>query len=67
MVVYGKDVRKVFKTGDSLAITLPAEYVKALGVKEGDAFELIFDKEVHMRRISPEEIKRYFERRGRDV
>jgi len=30
------DVRKTFKVGNSLVISIPQEYVKRLGIKEGD-------------------------------
>jgi antitoxin component of MazEF toxin-antitoxin module len=38
-----EDVRKVFKIGDSLAITLPAEFVKEHGIKEGQPITLVYD------------------------
>ncbi|GAV21536.1 AbrB/MazE/SpoVT family DNA-binding domain-containing protein [Carboxydothermus pertinax] len=30
------NVRKTFKVGNSLVISIPQEYVKSLGIKEGD-------------------------------
>lgn len=39
-----KDVRKVIPVGGSLAITLPAEYVKAHDIKPGDKIELTYNK-----------------------
>ncbi|NYE57331.1 AbrB/MazE/SpoVT family DNA-binding domain-containing protein [Carboxydothermus ferrireducens] len=30
------NVRKTFKVGNSLVVSIPQEYVKSLGIKEGD-------------------------------
>jgi len=38
-----RDVRKAFRIGDSLAITLPADFVREHGIKEGQPIDLIFD------------------------
>ncbi len=35
--------QKIIKVGNSLGITLPSKYVKALSVKSGDAVELTMD------------------------
>lgn len=64
--IYGKDVRKAFKLGPSIAVTLPKEFVKAHKIKPGDLFDIVFDQELHMKVIKPEEIKKYFEeKRGK--
>uniref|UniRef100_A0A7C3Z0F7 AbrB/MazE/SpoVT family DNA-binding domain-containing protein n=1 Tax=Desulfobacca acetoxidans TaxID=60893 RepID=A0A7C3Z0F7_9BACT len=36
-----RDYRKVIKIGNSVAITLPALFVKAHGIKEGDMLKVI--------------------------
>jgi len=37
--------RKVIKTGNSLAVTIPAEFIKALGVKVGDEAEFVVSEQ----------------------
>jgi antitoxin component of MazEF toxin-antitoxin module len=39
----GKHIRKVIPAGGSLAITLPADYVKAHDIKAGDKIELTYN------------------------
>jgi antitoxin component of MazEF toxin-antitoxin module len=51
----GKDVRKLFKLGGSLVITLPNEYVKRRSLKEGDLVEIYFDDIVYMRPVNVDE------------
>jgi len=34
-------VRRVFRISDSLVITIPSDYAKALGIKEGDYVVLL--------------------------
>jgi len=41
--------RRVIKTGNSLAVTIPAEFVKEVGIKEGDEVEC--ESEVQESRI----------------
>lgn len=42
--ILSKDVRKVIPVGGSLAITLPADYVKAHNIKPGDKIELTYNE-----------------------
>jgi antitoxin component of MazEF toxin-antitoxin module len=51
----GKDVRRLFKLGGSLVITLPNEYVKRRSLKEGDLVEIYFDDIVYMRPVNVDE------------
>ena len=51
----GKDVRRLFKLGHSLVITLPSEYVKKKGLKEGDLLEVYFDDVVYMKPVNVDE------------
>jgi antitoxin component of MazEF toxin-antitoxin module len=51
----GKDVRRLFKLGHSLVITLPSEYVKKKGLKEGDLLEIYFDDIVYMKPVNVDE------------
>lgn len=37
--------QKVFKTGNSLAVTVPNEFVKSVGVKAGDEVRVLDFKE----------------------
>ena len=59
-VVYGKDVRRAFKIGQSIAVTLPPKFTSAHGVKPGDELEAVFNDELHFRIIRTDEIKKYF-------
>jgi len=54
----GKDVRSVIRLGDSLAITLPSEYVRANSIKKGDKVELLFDRELVARPLKQEELRK---------
>ncbi|MBI2268107.1 MAG: AbrB/MazE/SpoVT family DNA-binding domain-containing protein [Candidatus Blackburnbacteria bacterium] len=38
-------IQKVFKTGNSLAITIPAKFVACLGIKRGDNVQVIEQKD----------------------
>ena len=38
------EARKIFRVGDSLAITIPTEFLAALEWKEGDYLKLTMDK-----------------------
>jgi antitoxin component of MazEF toxin-antitoxin module len=51
-----KDVRKVFKLGQSLAITLPSEYVKRKNIREGDLVEIYFDDLIHIKPVDLNEL-----------
>lgn len=37
--------KKVIKTGNSLAVTVPSSFVKAIGVRKGDEVEVRVNKE----------------------
>jgi len=44
--------RKVFRISDSLAITIPSDYAKALGIKEGDyVVLLIYTDGIYIKKI----------------
>lgn len=62
-IVYGKDIRRALKLGRSIAVTLPRGFVKAHNIKPGDMFEVPYNKELHLKPISTDEIKEYFKRR----
>jgi antitoxin component of MazEF toxin-antitoxin module len=53
-----KDVRKVFKIGDSLAITLPPEFIKEHGIKVGDKLEVIFNSFLTAKPMKKEELEK---------
>ena len=57
-----KSVRRAIKYGTSIAITLPAEYVKLKGIKPGDEFEIIFDDYVHIVPIDAEKLEKKVEK-----
>jgi len=38
--------RKLFATGDSLAITLPKDWIKNFHLKAGDAVEIVLEDEL---------------------
>ena len=41
--------RKLFATGDSLAITLPRDWIKNFNLKSGDSLEIVLDEELKIR------------------
>ncbi len=46
MILLIKDmVQKVFRTGNSLAVTIPSRFVMAVGIKSGDYVKLREEKE----------------------
>jgi len=57
-----KAVRRVFKLGDSLAITLPKEYVRSRQLKEGSLVEVIFDDWMHVVPLNERELAERAER-----
>ena len=56
--VFGKSTRKVVKIGNSLAITLPSNYVKAHAIKAGDDMDIWYDEEFHGEPVTEEDIRR---------
>lgn len=61
-IVYGKDVRRALKMGNSIGVTFPPEFVEAYNIQPGDLLEMLYNQELHMRVVRPEEIKEYFEK-----
>ncbi len=45
--------RKLFRSGNSTVISLPAEAMEALGLSEGDDVDLLVDAERHQIVITP--------------
>ena len=41
--------RKLFATGDSLAITLPKDWIKTFKLKAGDSLEIVLEDELVIR------------------
>ncbi len=62
MAEYNKDVRSVLKHGDSLAVTLPYEYVVKKGLKPGDKVEVLWNDFVFIEPVRPEEIRKRMEK-----
>lgn len=54
----GKDIRKVIPVGDSLAITIPKEYVQAHSIKKGDSMEVLFNEIIHITPLNLDEIEK---------
>jgi antitoxin component of MazEF toxin-antitoxin module len=52
----GKELRRVFKLGYSMAIVLPSEYVKKKGLKTGDLMEIYFDDVIYMKPVDVKEL-----------
>lgn len=46
-------VRKIFKTGNSLVISLPKESIQSLGLQEGSEVEVAIDKDENTIIIRP--------------
>jgi antitoxin component of MazEF toxin-antitoxin module len=59
--VLGKAIRKVVRVGNSLALTIPPEYIKEHNIKKGDSFEICFDNVYHAEPLSIKEIQRKVE------
>jgi len=49
-----KVVRRLFATGDSLAITLPKAWINYFGLRAGDTLEVVANNEVIIRIKKPE-------------
>jgi len=58
---FSKDIRRVFRIGDSLAITLPPEFVKEHGLKGGEKLEVLFDSVLKAKPVRPEEVRKELE------
>jgi antitoxin component of MazEF toxin-antitoxin module len=56
--IIDKETRKIIKVGNSLAITLPREYIKAHGLEAGDKMDLYFDEILHIEPVKEEDILR---------
>jgi putative addiction module antidote len=45
--------RKVFRTGNSIVVSLPREFIESLGIREGSEVEVELDRENHQINIRP--------------
>jgi antitoxin MazE len=52
----GKMIRRLFKTGNSIVLSLPREVLEDLGIKDGESVNLELDHEQHRVIITPVEI-----------
>jgi antitoxin MazE len=48
-------IRRLFKTGNSIVLSLPKEILEDLGVKDGESVNLELDREQHRVVITPVE------------
>ncbi|MBE0696192.1 MAG: AbrB/MazE/SpoVT family DNA-binding domain-containing protein [Anaerolineaceae bacterium] len=48
-------IRRLFKTGNSIVLSIPKEVLDGLGVKDGDSVTLELDREQHQVIITPME------------
>ena len=48
-------IRRLFKTGNSVVISLPKEVLDDLGIKDGESVNLELDREQHRLVITPAE------------
>lgn len=46
-------VRKIFRTGNSLVVSLPRESLQNLGLVEGSEVEIVFDEETRTIMVTP--------------
>ena len=46
-------IRRLFKTGNSIVLSLPREVLEGLGIKDGENVNLELDREQHRLIISP--------------
>ena len=58
-------LRKIFKTGNSIVVSLPQEYLEALGADLGSEIELELDRDNHQLIIKP--IQKTLESAGVDI
>ena len=49
--------RKLFATGDSMAVTIPKDWIKHFSLKAGDSVEIIFGDELIIRAKEREDKK----------
>jgi len=43
-LIVNVNFQKIFRTGNSLAVTVPADFIRDLGIKSGDKVKLKVDK-----------------------
>ncbi len=48
-------IRRLFKTGNSIVLSLPKEVLDDLGIKDGESVNLELDRELHRVIITPVE------------
>jgi len=61
---FGKAIKKIIQVGQSLAITIPKEYLKAHKLKQGDRMEVIFNRIIQIEPLNVDEIKSKLEKKG---
>jgi antitoxin component of MazEF toxin-antitoxin module len=59
--ILGKSVRKLVKVGNSIGITLPAEYLRAHNLELGGSMEICFDRILHAEPLDLMKIQRALE------
>jgi len=42
-------IRRIYRTGRSVAVTLPQDWLRGNGLRPGDEVEIRYDGEVHIR------------------
>jgi len=48
-------IRHLFKTGNSMVVSLPKEILEDLGIKDGDSVNLEIDRDLHRLILTPVE------------
>jgi len=56
--VLGKVTRKVIRIGDSLAITIPKDFLKAHKIEEGMIVDIFFNDRMVIKPIKPEDVEK---------
>lgn len=54
--IIGKTIRRILPHGNSVAVTLPHEYIKAHGLKTGDSVEVIYNEILRIEPVNVEKL-----------
>lgn len=55
-----KDVRQVYRAGQSMVVTLPPDFIREHGLEPGDQVEIVFGDFLKLEPVSQEELEKEF-------
>jgi len=67
----GKIIRKLFKIGDSIAVTIPPDFLKAHGIDAGTKVEILYNNAIVIKPINVsriiKQVHKEVEKGGKEV